>query len=272
MGQSRNRLQQMKEKHPQCAFCAGQSETTSVEHMPSRILFDDKWRPRGLEFPSCQSCQDSTRKVEPIMAMVTRFFPGPKDKSQIDAFRQLARSAEHNNPGILAEMKVDQASVLSRIGSAAFNLPNWNFVNLGGPIVSKAIDSFSRKMAMALHFELTGNIVPEGARLFFEHYSNVDAATGEFPADLMEHLGSGRSLQMGAKHVYDQFAYRSARVDGTNITIHMVFYRQSLATLLIVYPEAGDLTPEDLDHTVPFFSTSGPTSPAVAAEDVGKDN
>ncbi|MRH93930.1 hypothetical protein [Agrobacterium tumefaciens] len=206
------------------------------------------------------------------MAMITRFFPGPKDQSHVDAFRKLTRSAEYNNPGILAEMKVDQASVLHRLGSSAFNLPNWNFVNLGGPIVSKAIDAFSRKMAMALHFELTGNIVPKSAYLFVEHYSNVDALTDDLPADMMEHLGPGRSLQMGEKHVYDQFAYRNAQVDGSSITIHMVFYRQALATLLIVYPNASDLTSEDLEHTFPFFPTSDLTNLVGATASESKAN
>jgi hypothetical protein len=243
----------MTDKYPFCAFCGGHAETTSVEHMPSRILFDDKWRPRGLEFPSCQPCQNSTRGIEPIMGMITRVFPAPETKSQIDAFRQLVHSAERNNPGILAEMNVDQVSVLNRIGTAAYKLPNWNFVKLGGPIINAAIEAFSRKMAMALHFELTGNIVPMGAQLFVAQYSNFDAVIDGFPEDLIEHLGPGKTLQMGQHHVFDQFSYRSAEVEGSSITAHMVFYRQALATLLIVYPGLTGLSTEDLEHTIPFF-------------------
>jgi hypothetical protein len=187
------------------------------------------------------------------MGLITRLFPGPETQSQIDTFRQLARSAEYNNRGILEEMLVDQAPILNRIGSDAFKLPSWDFVKLGGPIINSAIEAFSCKMAMALHFELTGNIVPKGARLFVMPYSNFDAVVDGFPDDLMEHLGPGKTLQMGHKHVFDQFAYRSAEVDGSKITIHMVFYRQALATLLIVYPDLTELTTEDLEHTIPFF-------------------
>lgn len=255
MGQSRNRLQTMKAHHPHCAFCGGDAGTTSVEHMPSRILFDDKWRPQGLEFPSCQPCQNSTRRIEPIMAMITRVFPGPETQAQIDAFRQLARSAERNNPGILAEMKVDQVSILQRAGVAAFKLPNWNFVNLGGPIITHAINAFSRKMAMALHFELTGSIVPHGALLFVEQYSNFDVIVDGFPEEMMSHLGPEKTLRMGQKHVFDQFAYRSSEVEDSNITVHMVFYRQAIATLLIVYPDTSGLLDEDIQHTIPFFPT-----------------
>ncbi len=255
MGQSHNRLKQMKSDHPVCIFCAGAAATTSVEHMPSRILFDGKWRPKGLEFPSCETCQNSTRRAEPIMGLITRLFPAPENKTQIEDFRALARSAERNNPGILTEMKADQLSILNRIGIAAFKLPNWNFLSLGGPIVTTALDAFSRKMAMALHFELTKNFVPQGARLFVQQYSNFDAIVDGFPGDMMDFLGPGRTLQMGQKHVSEQFAYRSAEVEESSITIHMVFYRQALATLLIVYPDTKDLTKEDMDHTVPFFPT-----------------
>lgn len=256
MGQAHKRLTQMKADHPVCIFCAGRAVTTSVEHMPSRILFDEKWRPKGLEFPSCQPCQNSTRRAEPIMALITRLFPAPENKTQIDEFRSLAGSAERNNPGILAEMKADQLSILNRIGIAAFKLPSWNFLSLGGPIVTPAIDAFSRKMAMALHFELTKNFVPEGALLFVQQYTNFDVIVDGFPGDMMDFLGPGRSLQMGQKHVFEQFAYRSAEVEESSITIHMVFYRQALATLLIVYPDPKDLTNEDIEHTVPFFPTT----------------
>ncbi len=253
MGQSRSRLQQMIAKYPHCAFCGGAAPTTSVEHMPSRVLFDDKWRPRGLEFPSCQGCQDSTRKIEPLIGMVSRFYPDSKTPKHRAEFLALIAAAKRNNPGLLEEMQIDQVSVLQRIGAAASRLPHWNFVNLGGPIIQQAIRAFGRKMALALHFDLTGKIVPAGSRFFIEPYTNASAIIDGFPEEMLEYLGPDQTLRMGKADVFDQFAYKSAEVVDAAITTHMAYFRQSLAMLLIVYTDPKTMTDVDLEQTVAFF-------------------
>lgn len=142
MGQSRRRLERLIAIHPFCAFCSGERPTTSVEHMPSRILFDAKQRPRGLEFPCCHECQNSTRKAEQVVAVISRVYPDPISDQQRAEMREALRAAEYNNPGLLVEMHVDQLGVLQRLANQAFSLPTWDFLNLGGPICQRAIKLF----------------------------------------------------------------------------------------------------------------------------------
>lgn len=241
MGQSRSRLASLIAKHPFCAFCSGERPTASVEHMPSRILFDAKQRPKGLEFPSCVECQNSTRKAEQVVAVISRLYPDPVSEQQRADVREAFRAAEYNNPGLLAEMHVDQVGVLQRLASQAFALPTWDFLNLGGPICQRAIKLFGQKLAKALHFELTRYPLPRGAGIYVQHYSNFHAFTGEMPQQLMEVLGAEKSLVMGRQQAWGQFSYQSQQVIDGTITAHMAFFRQALSLLMVVYPDPNDI-------------------------------
>lgn len=250
MGQSRNRLQRMISDHPFCAFCGGDAPTTSVEHMPSRILFDSKQRPKGMEFPSCGDCQESTRKAELVVALLSRLYPEPETQRQREEIREIMRSAEHNNRGLLAEMKTDQLETLQQLGSRAFALPTWHFLDVSGPIAKTAIHLFARKLALAFHYDLTGEIVPKGARLFVDQYSNFHALTEGMPTEMMDYLGNEKTLRMGRQHVFEQFSWQSAQVVDGSMTAHMAYFRKSMALLLVVYPDVGDLSEEGLEYTI----------------------
>lgn len=244
MGASKNRLSRMKQKFPMCAFCCGEGVTTSVEHMPSRVLFDLKQRPKGLEFPSCQSCQDSTRKNELVVAMLSRIYPDPRTTQARHEMREILRSVRTNFPGLLEAMRVDQVGVLSRLGDKAFKLPEWNFLSTGGAQVQGAINGFGLKLAKALHLELTGRIVPRGAGIFVEQFSNFNALTEAMPHDLMDAIGNEKTLQMGKQNAWDTFSYQSANVVDGAQTVHFAYFRQSFSLLMCVYPDPAEIPDE----------------------------
>jgi hypothetical protein len=43
-----------------CIYCAGENVATTIEHMPPISLFEGRQRPKGLEFPACQPCNNGT--------------------------------------------------------------------------------------------------------------------------------------------------------------------------------------------------------------------
>lgn len=46
--------------HPYCCFCGGTVPAVSLDHQPARIMFPDRLRPKGLEFPACETCNAQT--------------------------------------------------------------------------------------------------------------------------------------------------------------------------------------------------------------------
>ncbi|WP_245506189.1 hypothetical protein [Rhizobium leguminosarum] len=233
-------LAKILQRSPFCVFCGGQSSATTVEHMPSRVIFDGKQRPRGMEFPSCEACQQMTRKAELVIGLLSRIYPDPTVSMHKDEIRELFRSVSRNIPGLLQEMYVDQLPVLVRLGANAFKLPSWDFLDFGGPIISQAIDLFGFKLGAALHFELTGRIVPAGGGVWVNQYSNADAHIGELPDEILHLLGPGYTLRMGRQNVEKQFRYQSAQVQDIDMTVHFAVFREAFALLMVVYTD-GEL-------------------------------
>ncbi|MCQ1772871.1 hypothetical protein NOI24_16295 [Neorhizobium galegae] len=218
--------------------------------MPSRILFSGKMRPKGLEFGSCQECQNSTRREEQVVAMISRFYPDPKTVAERKEMKSLFRSVAHNFPGLLPEMHIDQLLVLRDIGEDAKRLPNWDFLDISSPRVRGAVQKFAAKLAIALHFELTKQIVPRGAAIFVQHYTNFVAIVEGMPVELMEVLGEEKMLSMGSNHSAETFSYQSVILTDEPTTIHMAYFRQSFALLLVVYPRFSDVPAHAISHIV----------------------
>ncbi|MBB4230051.1 hypothetical protein [Rhizobium mongolense] len=156
--------------------------------------------------------------------------------------RKLADAAFRNHPGLADEMHLDQVAGLQRLGERAKNLPTWNFLNVNGPICRGSLDQFGVKLGLSLHYEATKQIVPVGGAVLLNHYSNVDAFTGEIPPDLLGLFGEGTTLKQGRLEVSKQFRYSSLWAEDTlNISMHLAVFRESFGTLMIVAHDANHL-------------------------------
>ena len=242
MDQPRTFTQRLLAAQPNCIYCGGHTPATTVEHMPSRIIFDNKQRPKGLEFSACKACNDSTRKAETIIAMLSRVYPGEGDRFYQRELRKICDAAFRHHPGLVEEVNMDQVAGLKRLGDKAMQLPSWHFIHLGGPIVSNALDAFGMKLALSLHYEVTKRIVPTGGATLLTHYSNVDAFTGDLPQSVIDLFGSGRTLAMGRQEVSNQFRYSSAFDEETrSLSAHFAVFRESFAMMSVVAHDPADL-------------------------------
>ncbi|WP_457587244.1 hypothetical protein [Ensifer canadensis] len=180
--------------------------------------------------------------------MFARIFPDATTEKGTREYQKLIREVSRNHPGLLVEMNVDQLAMLKQMGEAAHRLPSWNFISTGGPIARSIIRKFANKLAIALHFEQTKKIVPRGAGIFAMHYTNVTAIVDGMPIEVMERLGIEKALVMGRQHTGRAFTYQSARLSDEETTIHMAYFRQSFALLLVVYPNFADVPLAALGH------------------------
>ncbi|TAY82301.1 hypothetical protein ELH86_24920 [Rhizobium ruizarguesonis] len=176
------------------------------------------------------------------MALLSRFYPDPATDGERKDFNKLALAAERHNPGLADEMRTDQLANLRRLGGAALKLPTWNFLHVGGPICTRAVNLFGAKLALALHYEATQRIVPSGGVIVLNRFSNVDAFTDEHAIDALQMFGAGKTLQMGKFEVSNQFRYSSVHETETNsMSAHVAVFREAMALMMVVCHKTEDV-------------------------------
>src|ERR1700682_1181310 len=89
---------------PGCIYCAGATVATTIEHMPPISIFEGRQRPKGLEFPACERCNNGTGHSDLVAAMLARTWPDANSEIQRRDVRKIFQALENNVPGIFREM------------------------------------------------------------------------------------------------------------------------------------------------------------------------
>jgi len=194
-------------KYPWCIYCGGVVQADTVEHNPARIIFLGKQRPKGLEFPSCEACNRGTSHADLVAGLMSRVYPDAPTDAARDELKKILNAVANNIPGLLLEMEVsrNQEKILLRTVPGA--PPGAALLRVNGPLVSRHMTMFGAKLGFALHYEAYGSAVPIAGGVQPLWFSNVQAARGELPMELINLLPGPRTLRQGTKHVGDQFQY-----------------------------------------------------------------
>jgi hypothetical protein len=176
-----------------------------------------------------------------VIGYLARVSAEPTDAKGQEELRKIAYHAETTFPGLHKEMAIEQLPILFRLGTKALALPNWNFVNLDGPICRKAINLFGYKLAAALHFRETSNVLPEGGAVAVHVVTNMLAEMSELPEDFLRALGPASTLRMGVWEVSGQFRFASGASTDGSISGHLAIFRESFALMLFAVHSSLDL-------------------------------
>jgi hypothetical protein len=198
---------------PWCIYCG--SAATSIEHMPPRIMFLARQRPKGLEFPSCQPCNEGTRLADSVAALIGRVYP---DGDPQEA-KGLLRSVKNNIPGLIEEMHIGAAGA---------------FLRVNGPLVSMHMQTFAAKLGFALYYALTKQIVPKAGGVAARWFSNVERLEGKFPECAFKYLPPPQTLKQGKLEVSDQFVYQWRMAEGNRMGLFFAYFRLSFAVFAVV--------------------------------------
>jgi hypothetical protein len=201
--------------HPVCIYCAGANPATTIEHMPPIMMFDQRQRPKGLEFPTCDGCNHRTRLTDLVASLLGRVYPDSENDPNKKELKKLLAAVRNNVPGLLQEMMVDEAGQ-SAARRAIPNMPSGSAVlRADGPILTKYMRTFGAKLGLAFHFEALGAFVPEKGGVQPMYFTNVNAARGELPMQIINLLPPAQTLRQGRKDVRDQFSYSFLAHGGT---------------------------------------------------------
>lgn len=104
MGSSTRHRQRFLTQNPICAFCGGNTFATTIEHCPSRAMFQHRHWPEGFEFPACIACNQGSDDDDLIVAMLARMDPF-EEKGNLDgSLEGLIYAVNKQKPGLLAKM------------------------------------------------------------------------------------------------------------------------------------------------------------------------
>ena len=200
MGQAKNRLKKMMAEHPHCCLCGGEMPTESIEHAPPKIMFWEKKRPIGMEVPACNRCNNTTSKIDQLAAFYAMIQSQRNVKGltpeEDKHFYKVSRGCLNN----LRDMKD-----LIKIGPNV----NENYTKIifeNQKLFVEKLNPWAAKQSLAHWFILTGGRIfsPQGL-VMVRWLTNVELATSNPFANLVEKLQDFSELKMGEWKVRDQF-------------------------------------------------------------------
>lgn len=209
MGDAKKRSRSQKEilaSAERCIYC--EQPATSIEHMPPVAMFRDRARPSGLEFPSCQACNNGTSTADLVASFMAHITPfdGPDDW-RTQAVQRFLGNLRRKAPGLTNELMRPEKSQRKWLWSPGGLLRESHQINADGPILKQQMDIFSAKLAMALFYEHMAKPLPLDGLVFTTWFLN--AGLNQKSADaLLSIMPIRGELKQGSKSVGEQFGYR----------------------------------------------------------------
>ena len=246
-------------KHPICCFCGGDTPATEPDHIPSRVLFDNRQWPEGYVFPACVACNRETRHDEQVVAMLSRAYPNPETPEAKNEMQERIRAVQHNYPQILIEMEPSIREKRNAAKTYGIPIPegmtsaDLPILNASGPLVNKAVTNFGRKLFLALFYKHSNDILSKRAGISLLWFPNLKIENGELPRELANLVSNFPTLERSTTNLSDQFFYRYIFSDDSNLAVFIAFFRQSFAILGYVNKNSDDFQlPEDATILAPF--------------------
>jgi hypothetical protein len=261
MGDAKKRIAQKEFRsgtYP-CVYCGEfkSSALMTVDHMPSRGAFDNRQRPKELEFPACTDCNSATRDLDNIIGWIGRMFPDPKTNDQKAELGRLTKTVKSRYPEVATSLQKAQSQLVN-VNGVWRPLPG-TIIRFEGEYVDAVMRQFGLKLGLAMHWHETKHVVPENGVVEVFWFSNFQHVTGEFPEALFRIFPKPRSLQQGSFSTKGQFSFSSAVDDQRSMSAHICAFRYSFSVLALVSEKPTDGSPEirpmhraDLRRSYPF--------------------
>jgi hypothetical protein len=241
MGEAKSRFRRMQNVQPWCVYCGGSTPGTSIDHMPPMAVFDLKHRLKGMEYMACDKCHGGTRRLDQVAALYARLYSTtPSTQQTRDETAAVFKAVGNNIPEVLYEVRREYETT-DVIARARRVLPDAQATLSAGPIAHKHILAFGARAALALHFELTNEILPPAGGVFVRWMSNYSIVQNNIPNDFIEMLGEPKTLKQGSRNLANQFEYASRATDTGKFSAHFATFRTSFAIQAFVARDAADM-------------------------------
>lgn len=239
----RSQARRFLDRHPYCCFCGGAEPATTVEHQPSRIVFPGKHRPKGMEYPSCQRCNDQTRAAEALLSFMCRMGGSMRTGADTDlpTFKKTLKSVERSFPGLLARMNMGQRYIRSAGGV----LQPSRAVNGNQSEIHISLCRVAAMGALAAFYERGKGAATEACRIVtsWTHIQNREIAPNV--ERLLNIMGEAALLRQGAWETSTTF-FRKTH-EAQNAIAFLSIYHETVALIAKLYARGGaDIVPPEV--------------------------
>jgi hypothetical protein len=228
----RKRLSDLKEEWRNCCFCGGQGINEEWDHQPGKLLFPDKQRPKGLEFPACKRCNVLSKGDEAVVAFLARLGGSTRASWSIDnAARKAVRGARNQNSRLIDQLVRSSHDVTVQIGGlfrrakqVEFERQDWE----------RSVSLVGAKISLGLYFLHTKRIVPCEGIVTVLTGSNRRENAGEFYRAVLS-LPHAGGLNMGKSNADSSFFYRFQTEDDEKCAIFGLVFYESIGVICKIY-------------------------------------
>lgn len=205
-------------RHPFCCICGGTEPASTVEHLPARIVFPRKHRPKGLEFPACATCNAQTRGDDSVLAIVSQALgsvrPGVPLIDEATLIKA-ARGAQISFPGFRLAGRQELRNVNGVIRKVGV-------FDVDHPTVHLSLCRLAAKFALATFYQQSQKIAGETYRIntLWAHNQNENA---DDIAEILKIFPNSSSLKQGTWDTAETVYFRHVK-EGDALLTAAVFY------------------------------------------------
>ena len=254
MGEAKNRqrvrqttTQKLISEHPFCCFCGGLAPTTTIDHRPPIILFPNKLRPKGLEFPSCIACNGGASPDDAVLALAGRLCGSSSRPDMQDPdshFDRVVRAVESGFPSMVAQLMVEPQWVL--LNGVLRKVDQFRIDN---PALSESLCRSSARLAVALYYEEFDRAVSVGStvRSYWSHnqvrdLNKIQRLISRLPKDVV--------LKQGKKWDTEGVFFARHNSDKNRFVMIAVTYRTLVLFATIQGLDSGRFSKGQYTYTV----------------------
>ena len=141
-----------------CIYCG--DPANRLEHMPPIGMFRKRDRPSGMEYPSCDACNNGTSAADSVASFIARIDQqgGMGDWRTQEAIAQRGM-LEAIAPGFISELFHEDKAEDQWIQKDGV-LQRFTVVRADGLLTKAYLNVFSAKLAMAMYREHIGEALP----------------------------------------------------------------------------------------------------------------
>lgn len=232
-------------EHEFCCFCGGTEKAVQIEHMPSRIMFRGKQRPKGFEFPICKLCNEVSRQSEPVVAYLAMANNDPEQdgKIAIDLNRQLT-SIKRYNPAFVDEIL--RGGIGNRVKETQIKKSHEVDIRLVslGTVTQNHMHLFGAKMGMAAFYQYTGKPLSKLGGVSSAFHTALDIAEGKMP-EFPDVFGKVETLKQGNWNVSQQFSYRYAITNEQDAAMFQFSFHDNFLITAFIFDDLAETVNTD---------------------------
>jgi hypothetical protein len=195
-------------------------------------MFKTKFRPSGMEFAACASCNNGTRLADLVAGFIARLRRGDdRTHWQIQEAIKLRDALIKKAPEVLRELFRPDKAAQTWLPTEGGVYTRNTQVTADDPVLGAYLSVFASKFGMALYREHVLEALPMHGAVLSHWFLNAGLAQ-KTADELLQGMPSRATLEQGKFNVGEQFSYRF-NSDDRSIVAALAHFHSGLYTFTV---------------------------------------